>query len=94
MFADVVEVLIVAVPPPTPVTGTVAVVAPDANDTAAGTVTTPVLGVALIFTVRPLGGAGPDRVRVRFWVATPEIVAVNGLKVSVAVPCTIWPVDP
>jgi len=92
MFGEVVLALIVAVPGATPVTATVAAVAPCAIVTVVGTVTTPV-GVALIFTVR-LAGAGADSVSVRFWVPTPEIVAVDGVKLSVALPCTVWLVDP
>src|SRR3954453_20732678 len=56
---------IVVVPAPNPVTGTVALVAPAANDTVAGTVATPVLS-DLRLTVTPTAGAGADKVNVRF----------------------------
>jgi hypothetical protein len=58
------EAVTVAVPPETPVTGTVAVVEPEAIVTVVGTLTIPA-GEALIFTVMA-EGAGADSVSVRF----------------------------
>jgi hypothetical protein len=92
MLAEVVAALIVAVPTETPVTGTVALVAPAAMVTVAGTVTKPV-GEALIFTVRA-AGKGADKFSVRFCVDTPEIVMLGGVKLSVALLCTVWTVVP
>ena len=64
---------ITVVPNATPVTGTVAVVAPWANTAVAGTVA--VAGVTeLKFTVMPPAGAAAESVSVRFCVPKPEIV--------------------
>jgi hypothetical protein len=75
---------ITAEPKPLPVTGTLAVVAPLANVTVAGTVATDVL-LELRFTVVPAAGAAAESVSVRFCVFKPVIVADVGLKVTVAV---------
>ena len=70
-------------PNATLVTGTVTLVAFGAIVTVAGTVAT-VGVVELRVTTRPAGGAGADSVSVRFWVAIPVIVALEGKKLSVA----------
>jgi hypothetical protein len=90
---DEVDVVIVAVPDETLVTGTGTLVAPAARDTVAGTVATPV-ALEVRFTVRPPAGAGDASVSVRFWVCTPVIVRVGGVKLSVVLPWTIWFVVP
>lgn len=58
-------------------------VAPAANVTVAGTVATAVL-LELVFTTSPAAGAAADRVRVRFCVLRPVMVAVAGVKETVA----------
>jgi hypothetical protein len=79
---------ITAVPSDTPVTGTVAVVAPVAKVAVAGTVATP--GVSeLKFTVNPPDGAEAERLSDTFCVAIPVIVTVGWAKVTVAVPFTV-----
>jgi hypothetical protein len=65
------------------VTGTFTVVAPAAKVTVAGVVATTVL-LELVFTVRPVGGAAAERVSVRFWVLSPVMVTVDGVKLTVA----------
>lgn len=75
---------IVAVPVPTPVTGTVTLVAPARKVTVAGTVAV-VISVELKAIVKPLPGAGPERLSVRFCVAFPMIVRFSGEKLIDAV---------
>lgn len=65
------------------VTGTFTVVAPAAKVTVDGVVATTVL-LELMFTVRPAAGAAAERVSVRFWVLSPVIVTVCGVKLTVA----------
>jgi hypothetical protein len=65
--------VMVAEPAATPVTGTVAVVAPTAKDTVPGTVAAAGL-LELRFTVTPPAGAAADKVSVKFCVAVPIIV--------------------
>ena len=72
-----------AVPIDTPVTGTVALVAPAAKLTVDGTVAAPVLS-ELRLMVNPLAGAAPDNVSVRFWVVGPVMVTLDGEKLTVA----------
>ena len=73
---------IMADPGATPVTATVAVVVFSGIVTVAeGTVATPVL-LELMLRVRPPGGAGPDRVSVRFWLDVPTSVKVSGEKLT------------
>jgi len=69
-------------PGATPVTGTVAVVAPAAKVAVGGTVATTVLS-EIRLTVRPPDGAGADRVRVRFCVPVPVMVRLAGVKLIV-----------
>lgn len=40
-------------------------------------------------TVMPPAGAAADSVRVRFWVASPEMVSVAGVKFTAALTCTV-----
>ena len=80
--------VIVADPGATPTTGTVVVVAPAAKFADAPTVAAAVL-FELRLTVKPPAGAGPDNVRVRFCVAVPMILRVPGVKLRVAVTCTV-----
>src|SRR5208283_3101347 len=70
-------------PTATPVTCTFAVVAPAPNVTVAGTVATLVL-LELRVMVRPLDGAGADRVSVKVCVTAPLMVKVEGTKLAVA----------
>jgi hypothetical protein len=77
---------IVADPSATAVTVTVAVVAPLANVTVAGTVATAEL-LELVLTISPAAGAGADSVRVRDFVLRPVMVAVAGVKVTDAFTC-------
>jgi hypothetical protein len=80
------DAVITADPGDTPVTATLAVVAPVANVTAGGTDATPVaLDDRLI--VRP-ACAGPLKMTVRVWVVVPAIVTLAGLKVN-AYPTTM-----
>ena len=65
------------------VTGTFTVVAPAAKVTVGGVVATTVL-LELVLTVRPVGGAAAERVSVRFWVLSPVMVTVDGVKLTVA----------
>jgi hypothetical protein len=76
------EAVMTAAPGATPVTGTLAVVAPVVKVTVAGTVATPV-ALEDRFTVRPPACAGPLRTRVRFCVAVPLIVMAAGLNAMV-----------
>src|SRR5579863_5448342 len=74
MFGDELACIVV-VPGVTPVTGTGMLEMPDGNVTEAGTVATPgLLEVKLMFT--PSGGAGTDRLSVRFCVAVPIKLAL------------------
>jgi len=77
-----------AEPNVTPVTGTLTLVAPDANVTVEGTVAIWVF-VELRFTVRPDAGAGPERVNVRFCVVGPTMVRLLGEKPMLAVTWTV-----
>ena len=74
---------ITADPPPTPVTGTIALVEFAAKVTDGGTVATPVL-LELRLTFRAVG-AGAARFSVRFCVAPPRMVTVPGGKLIVSV---------
>src|SRR5689334_12604829 len=76
-----------AVPRAMAVTGTGTVVAPAAKLTVAGTPATAAL-LELKLMVNPLAGAGPERLRVRFWVTKPEIVRLDGEKLMLPVTCT------
>ena len=83
---------IVVAPALTPVTGTVTVVAFAAIVTVAGTVAVAV-EEELMLTVNPPGGAGPDKVRVRFLVSAPFSVIEAGARLMVAVTfaaCVAW----
>jgi hypothetical protein len=75
---------ITAVPPPTPVTGTTALVLPEAKVTLCGTVATAVFD-EVSETVTPLAGAADDIFKVRFWVVLPFRVRVVGVKLILAV---------
>jgi hypothetical protein len=70
--------VIVDDPPATPVTGTLALVAPAVNVTVAGTVATPVL-LELKLAVNP-ADAGPDKFNVRFCVLPALTVRLPGEK--------------
>jgi hypothetical protein len=74
---------ITAEPKLTAVTSTLAVVAPAAKVTVAGTVATAVLA-ELRLTVSPPAGAAADNVSVIFFVLNPVMVAVAGVNVTVA----------
>jgi hypothetical protein len=78
MFAVV--AVMVALPAPTPVTGTVALVTPVAKLTVAGTVATAELLEVRVATSPPGGGTW-ERLSVRFCVPVPLMVAVAGEKV-------------
>jgi hypothetical protein len=78
---------IAAEPCATPVTGTVAVVAPAAKVTVAGTVAAAVL-LELRLTVTPPVGAAADKVSVKFCVAVPIMLRLDGEKPTVAVTWT------
>jgi hypothetical protein len=78
---------ITAEPCATPVTGTVAVVAPAAKVTVAGTVATAVL-LELRLTVTPPVGAVADKVSVKFCVVVPIMLRLDGEKATVAVTWT------
>lgn len=77
----------VVVPAATPVTGTVTVVAPTAMVAVAGTVAAAML-LELKVTTKPPTGAGPDKVKVRFFVSVPFTDKVSGVKAMVAVTWT------
>ena len=82
--------LITDVPPGvTGVTEKLAVVAPGANVTVAGTVTTPGL-IDVRFTVNPVTGAGPDRVKVSVPGARSSNVRLAGVNSSVPVVRAVW----
>ena len=72
---------IVVVPAPTPVTGTMALVAFAAKFTVSGTVATAGL-LELKLMIRPPVGAGADSVNVRFCVAVPVIDRLVGEKLA------------
>src|ERR1700737_363540 len=75
---------ITAEPVPVPVTGTVTLVAPAIKVTVSGTVA---VGASVEFKaiVKPLPGAGPERLSVKFSVAFPLIVRFCGEKLIDAV---------
>ena len=79
--------VIVANPVPTPLTGTLTVVALAWKATDAGTAATPGL-LELNETVRPVAGAGDERFKVRFCVPGPLIASDGGEKLSAAPTCT------
>jgi hypothetical protein len=72
---------IVAVPAVTPVTGTVMLVAFAAKAIVEGTVATAGL-LELKLRIKPPGGAGADKFKVRFCVAPPRIERLTGEKVA------------
>jgi hypothetical protein len=76
---------ITADPGLTPVTGMRTVVAPAAKDTVGGTVAAVLLDST--FAVKPPVGAGPDNVRVRFWVEPLGRLMAGG--VNVKAPTTV-----
>ena len=76
------------VPGATPVTGTLTLVAPAEKVTVEGTMATAVLA-ELRLTVKPLAGAGPDRLSVTFVVADAKTVCLR-LKLSDPVTWTCW----
>lgn len=78
--------VIVVAPTDTPVTGTVALAAPAAKVTLAGTEAAPVLLEARLM-VSP-AGAGAERFSVRFCVDVPTTVRVDGVKLIVPFTCT------
>jgi hypothetical protein len=82
LVAPGVLAVMVVVPPATPVTGTVAVVALAANVALAGAVAT-LAFAEFTLTVSPPAGAGEDNVNVRFWVAFAFMVSVDGEKLRV-----------
>ena len=84
--------VIVANPAPTPLTGTLTVVALAWKATDAGTVATPGL-LELNETVRPVAGAGDERFKTRFCAPDPLIASDGGEKLSVAPTCTNWLAD-
>lgn len=75
--------VMVAVPAPTPVTGTVTLVAPEAIWTDDGTVTMPD-GLTPRLTATPPAGAGADKFKVRLVPPAPEMVVVDGVKLRAA----------
>ena len=77
----------VVVPAATPVTGTVTVVAPAAMVALEVTVAAAML-LELKVTTKPPTGAGPDKVKVRFFVSVPFTDNVSGVKAMVAVTWT------
>ena len=78
---------ITADPAATPVTGTLAVVAPAAKTTVGGTVATPML-LELKLIVKPPAGAAAERLSVRFCVTAPVMVRLGCWKAIVAPTCT------
>jgi hypothetical protein len=84
---------ITVVPGATPVTGTVTEVWPAAI-VAVPEPTVAALGlVETTVKVMPPKGAGPDRFRVRFWVAVPAIERVGGAKLMLPVTATDFEVE-
>lgn len=78
---------ITVLPDATIVSGTSTVVDPCAKVTVEGTVATLTL-LEDRFTAKPLDGACPERVNVRFCVPPPDKVTLCGVKAMVAVTCT------
>jgi len=74
---------------PTPVTGTVVLVAFAIKLTVAGTVAT-VVSLELRFIAKPPGGAGTERFNVKFCVAVPTMLSWLGKKLAIPVTCTVW----
>jgi hypothetical protein len=79
---------ITVLPGATPMTETVVVVAPAAIVAVLEPTVATVGTVETMVKFRPPRGAGPDRVNVRVWVAVPEIVSVDGVRLMVAVTAT------
>ena len=88
IFGAVVLAVMVADPTAMPVTGTLTVVAPDANVTDDGTVATLVLLDARLM-VRPPEGAGPESVSVAFCVVGAVTESVAGVNAMVALTVTV-----
>jgi hypothetical protein len=88
IFGAVVLAVTVADPVPTPVTGTLAVVAPAANVTDDGTVATLALLDARLMVSPPVG-AGPESVSVAFCVVAAVTESVAGVKDMVALTVTV-----
>jgi hypothetical protein len=87
-FGALAVAVIVVEPIPVPATGTVVLVVFAAKETAGGTLATPGLLDASV-TVRPVAGAGAESVSVRFCVALPVMLRLEGENDNVPLTCTV-----